>query len=70
MPYDKQVLLHETSLYSLFYGCIITLLLSFNECIVSLFKLALDVCHCGMQRVMMILSIKIFRADNFAILWN
>lgn len=52
MPYDKWVLLHESSLYSPFDVCIITLLLSFNECFVFLFKSALGVCHCGMQRVM------------------
>lgn len=49
-----------------FYGCIITLLLSFDEYIVSLFKLALGVCHCGMQRVMIILNIRIFRADTIS----
>lgn len=33
---------------------------------VSLFKLALGECHCGMQRVMMILNIRIFREDNIS----
>lgn len=40
--------------------------LPFNEYSVSLFKLALGVCHCGMQRVMMILNIRISRADNIS----
>lgn len=66
MPYDKRVLLHELSSCSPFYGCIIILLLSFNEYIVSLFKLALSMCHCGMQRGIMILNIRIFRAGNIS----
>lgn len=33
---------------------------------VSLFKLALGVWHYGMQKVMMILNIRIFRADNIS----
>lgn len=69
MPYDKQVLLHETSLCSPFYVCVI-LWLPFNEYGVSLFKLALGVCHCGMQRVMMILNIRTFRADNISYFMN
>jgi len=66
MPYDKHVLLHELSLCSPFYVCVIILWLPSNEYSVSLFKLALGVCHCGMQRVMMILNIRIFRADNLS----
>lgn len=30
------------------------------------FKLALGVCHCGIQRVMMILNIRTFRAENIS----
>ena len=47
MPYDERVLLHET------LRIVILWLLS-NEYIVSLFQLALSVCHCGMQKVMVI----------------
>lgn len=65
-PDDKQVLLHETSLCSPFYVCVLMSWLPFNEYSVSLFKLALGVCHCGMQRVMMILNIRISRADNIS----
>lgn len=66
MPYVKQVLLTDTSLDSPFYVCIFTLLLSLNECTVSLYKLALDVCPCGMQRVRMTFNIRIFRADDIS----